>query len=93
MNKAELIDAISEGAKLSKADAGRALEAALESIHQALKKEERIALVGFGSFTVNTKKARMGRNPHTGEEIKIDSKKVVKFKAGNDLNASLNSGK
>lgn len=90
MNKAELIDAISAGAKLTKADAGRALEAAIDSINKALKKEERIGLVGFGSFSVAKRKARTGRNPATGKEIKIAAKKVVKFKAGSDLAKSVN---
>ena len=90
MNKAELIDAISEGAKLTKADAGRALDATIESINKALKKGERIGLVGFGSFSVAKRAARTGRNPQTGKEIKIAAKKVVKFKAGTDLADSVN---
>lgn len=90
MNKAELIEAIADSAKLSKTDAGRALDAALEAIEKTLKKEERVVLVGFGSFTVNKRAARTGRNLQTGAEIKIPAKKVVKFKAGNDLSASLN---
>ncbi|MBK9285154.1 MAG: HU family DNA-binding protein [Sphingobacteriaceae bacterium] len=90
MNKAELIDAISAGAKLTKADAGRALDATIESINKALKKGERIGLVGFGSFTVAKRAARTGRNPQTGKEIKIAAKKVVKFKAGTDLADSVN---
>jgi DNA-binding protein HU-beta len=93
MNKAELIDAIASSAKLSKADAGRALEATVESIHKALKKGDRIGLVGFGSFSVTKRAARIGRNPQTGKEIKIAAKKVVKFKAGSDLSGSVNKGK
>jgi DNA-binding protein HU-beta len=93
MNKAELVDAIASSAKLSKADAGRALDATVESIHKALKKGDRIGLVGFGSFSVAKRAARIGRNPQTGKEIKIAAKKVVKFKAGTDLSGSVNRGK
>jgi DNA-binding protein HU-beta len=93
MNKAELIDAIASGAKLTKADAGRALEATIESIHKALKKGDRIGLVGFGSFKVTKRAARTGRNPQTGKEIKISARKVIKFKAGADLSGSVNKGK
>lgn len=90
MNKAELIDSIAASAKLTKADAGRALDATIDSIHKALKKGERIGLVGFGSFTVAKRAARTGRNPQTGKEIKIAAKKVVKFKAGADLAGTVN---
>jgi DNA-binding protein HU-beta len=93
MNKSELIDAISSGAKLTKADAGRALDSTIEAIHKALKKGDRIGLVGFGSFSVAKRAARMGRNPQTGKEIKIAAKKVVKFKAGTELAGSVNKGK
>jgi DNA-binding protein HU-beta len=93
MNKSELIDAIASGAKISKADAGRALDATIEGIHKALKKGERIGLVGFGSFSVNKRAARTGRNPQTGKEIKIAAKKVIKFKAGAELAGSVNKGK
>ena len=90
MNKAELIDAISSNAKLSKADAGRALDAAVDAIEKSLKKGDRIALVGFGSFSISKRAARTGRNPQTGKEIKIAAKKVVKFKAGTDLAKKIN---
>jgi DNA-binding protein HU-beta len=93
MNKAELVDAIASNSKLSKADAARALDATVESINKALKKGERIGLVGFGSFSVSKRAARIGRNPQTGKEIKIAAKKVVKFKAGADLSGSVNKGK
>jgi DNA-binding protein HU-beta len=93
MNKQELIDAIASSAKITKADAGRALDATVESINKALKKGDRIGLVGFGSFSVNKRAARIGRNPQTGKEIKIAAKKVVKFKAGSDLTGSINKGK
>jgi DNA-binding protein HU-beta len=93
MNKAELIDAIADSAELTKADATRALDATIESIQKALKKGDRIGLVGFGSFSVSKRAARIGRNPQTGKEIKIAAKKVVKFKAGSELSGSINKGK
>ncbi|MGZ3864539.1 MAG: HU family DNA-binding protein [Bacteroidia bacterium] len=90
MNKGELIDSIAAAAKISKADAGRALEATIDSIERSLKKGDRIALVGFGSFTISKRAARTGRNPQTGKEIKIAAKKVVKFKAGAELSKKIN---
>lgn len=85
MNKAQLIDAIAANAGLTKADAKKALDAFIKATTQALKKGDRVALVGFGSFSVSKRSARTGRNPQTGKEIKIPAKKVVKFKAGADL--------
>jgi len=85
MNKAELIDAMAAGANLSKADAKKALDAFVDATSGALKGGDRVALVGFGSFSVSTRAARVGRNPQTGKEIQIAAKKVVKFKAGADL--------
>ncbi len=85
MNKAELIEAIAADSKLTKADAKRALDSFIGATTGALKKGDRVALVGFGSFSVAKRAARKGRNPQTGKEIKIAAKKVVKFKAGNDL--------
>jgi DNA-binding protein HU-beta len=85
MNKAELVDAIASDAKLTKADAQRALEAFISATTKALKKGDRVALVGFGSFSVAKRAARTGRNPQTGKEIKIAAKKVAKFKAGAEL--------
>lgn len=85
MNKAELVDAMAAGAGISKADAKRALDAFIGSTTDALKKGDRVALVGFGSFSVTTRAARKGRNPQTGKEINIAAKKVVKFKAGAEL--------
>jgi DNA-binding protein HU-beta len=93
MNKEELIESIANGAKLTKADAGRVLDATIENIEKALKKGDRVALVGFGSFSVAKRAARTGRNPQTGKAIKIAAKKVVKFKAGSDLASSVNKGK
>ena len=85
MNKAQLIDAIASSAGLTKADAKKALDAFINSTSKALKKGDRVALVGFGSFSVAKRSARTGRNPQTGKEITIPAKKVVKFKAGSEL--------
>jgi DNA-binding protein HU-beta len=85
MNKAELIDAIASGAGLTKADAKKALDAFIGATTKALKKGDRVALVGFGSFSVSKREARKGRNPQSGKEITIPAKKVVKFKAGAEL--------
>jgi DNA-binding protein HU-beta len=85
MNKAQLIDAIAANAGLTKADAKKALDAFIKATTTALKKSDRVALVGFGSFSVSKRSARTGRNPQSGKEIKIPAKKVVKFKAGSDL--------
>ena len=85
MNKAELVDAMAATAGLSKADAKKALDAFIGATTDALKKGDRVALVGFGSFSVSTRAARKGRNPQTGKEINIAAKKVVKFKAGAEL--------
>jgi DNA-binding protein HU-beta len=93
MNKAELIEAIANTTKSTKADAGRALDATIEAVAKALKKGDRISLVGFGSFSVAKRAARTGRNPQTGKEIKIAAKKVVKFKAGTELATNVNKGK
>jgi DNA-binding protein HU-beta len=89
MNKAELIDAIAKDAGLSKADAKRALESFVTTTSKALKKGDRVALVGFGSFSVAKRAARKGRNPQSGAEIKIAAKKVVKFKPGADLSGAV----
>ncbi len=85
MNKAELIDAMAAEANLTKADAKKALDAFVSATSKALQAGDRVALVGFGSFSVSTRAARKGRNPRTGKEINIAAKKIVKFKAGNDL--------
>ncbi len=90
MNKAELIDAIAAGSGLTKADSRRALDAFVEATENELKKGGRVALVGFGSFGVNRREARKGRNPQTGKEINIPAKNVVKFKAGTDLTRKVN---
>lgn len=90
MNKAELIDAMAAEAGLSKADAKRALDAFIDTTTGALKKGDRLSLVGFGSFSVSKRAARTGRNPQTGKEIKIAAKNVVRFKAGSELQGKVN---
>ena len=91
MNKAELIESVAAGAGLSKADAKRALDAFIDATTKELKKKDgRVSLVGFGSFSVAKRAARTGRNPQTGQEIKIAAKNVVRFKAGSDLSGAVN---
>jgi len=85
MNKAQLIDAIAAKAGLTKADAKKALDAFIDSTSEALKGGDRVALVGFGSFSVAKRNARTGRNPQTGKEINIPAKTIVKFKPGSEL--------
>ncbi len=85
MNKAELIDAMAKETGMTKADSKKALEAFVGSTMKALKKNDRVALVGFGTFSISKRAARKGRNPQTGKEIKIAAKKVVKFRAGSEL--------
>lgn len=89
MNKAELIEAMASGASISKADAKRALDSFINTTSGALKKGERVALVGFGSFSVSKRAARKGRNPQTGKEIQIKAKNVVRFKAGSELSGKV----
>lgn len=90
MNKGELIEAIAKEAGLTKADADRALNATLDSITKSLKKGNRVSIPGFGSFSVSKRKARTGRNPQTGETIKIKARTVAKFKAGTKLADAVN---
>ncbi len=90
MNKTNLIDAMAESAGITKAEAKKALESFLENVEGALKKGDRVSLVGFGSWSVSKRAAREGRNPQTGKTIKIAAKNVVKFKAGSDLQKSVN---
>ncbi|MGB4467694.1 MAG: HU family DNA-binding protein, partial [Azovibrio sp.] len=85
MNKSELIDAIAAEADISKAVAGRALDATVAAVTQALQEGEMLTLVGFGSFYIGERAARSGRNPRTGATIKIKSAKVPKFRAGKAL--------
>lgn len=90
MNKTELIDHIAKSADISKASAGRALEAAIEGIAAALKGEQVVTLVGFGSFYVGKRAARSGRNPRTGAVIDIQSARVPRFRAGKGLKDAIN---
>ena len=90
MNKAELIDAMAAAAGLSKADAKKALDGFVGATTDALKKGERISLVGFGSFDLSKRNARNGRNPKTGEVIQIAAKNTIRFKAGSELSSSVN---
>ncbi len=90
MNKAELIEAVAKSADVSKAAAGRAVDATIGGITKALKKGDSVTLVGFGTFSVRKRAARSGRNPRTGEEIKIKASKVPGFKAGKALKDAVN---
>jgi DNA-binding protein HU-beta len=90
MNKAELIETIAESAELSKADAGRAIDAMVSAVTKALKKGDSVTLVGFGTFEVRKRGARTGRNPRTGETIKIKASKNPAFKAGKALKDAVN---
>jgi len=90
MNKSELINAVAEESGLSKADAGRALDAVVSSVTTALKGGDSVALIGFGTFSVKDRAARTGRNPQTGEAIQIKASKVPSFKAGKSLKDAVN---
>ena len=90
MNKSELIDAIAASADISKAEAGRALDAVLDSITGALKTGDSVVLVGFGTFAVKERAARTGRNPQTGEPIEIEAARIPGFKAGKALKDAVN---
>lgn len=85
MNKTDLINAVADRADLSKADASRALESFFEVVGKALKKRDKVALVGFGTFMLRERKARTGRNPKTGAALKIKASKSPSFKAGKAL--------
>ena len=89
MNKHDLIGRIAKDARLSKTAAGKALDATLETITEALKKRQSVTLVGFGTFTTAERKARTGRNPQTKKEIRIPAKQVPKFRAGKALRAAV----
>lgn len=90
MNKSELIDHIAQSADISKASAGRALDAFVDSVSDTLKSGDQVALVGFGTFSVRERAARKGRNPQTGAEIDIAAAKVPGFKAGKALKDAVN---
>lgn len=89
MNKTDLIGRIAKEAKLSKSAASGALDATLNAITDALKKNQSVTLVGFGTFTVSARKARTGLNPQTGKSMKIPAKRVPKFRAGKGLKAAV----
>ena len=90
MNKTELIDQIAAAADISKAAAGRALDATVDAVKAALKAGDDVSLVGFGTFYVGERAARTGRNPQTGKSIKIKAAKVPKFRAGKGLKDAVN---
>ncbi|MCR6700521.1 MAG: HU family DNA-binding protein [Dokdonella sp.] len=90
MNKAEFVSAVAEAAGLSKADGERAVEAVFNVVKKALKAGDSVSLVGFGTFQVRKRAARSGRNPRTGDTIKIKASKVPSFKAGKALKDALN---
>ncbi|MBI5739934.1 MAG: HU family DNA-binding protein [Nitrospirae bacterium] len=85
MSKSEIIDAVASAAGISKVAAGKAVDAFIDGVAKALKKGGKVTLVGFGTFSVSKRKARKGRNPRTGEEIKIPATKTPRFSAGKAL--------
>lgn len=85
MTKADLVDKMAKDADISKAAAGKALDSLIDAVTRALKKGDKLALVGFGTFSVGKRKARTGRNPQTGAAIKIPARKVPRFSAGKSL--------
>jgi DNA-binding protein HU-beta len=90
MNKAELIEAMAKSADISKAAAGRALDGMVEAVTKAMQEGDTLSLVGFGTFSVKERAAREGRNPQTGETIKIKASKIPSFKAGKALKDAIN---
>ena len=90
MNKGDLVSKIMEKSSLTKAQASEALNAALDSIGEALRGNDKVTIVGFGTFSLNHRPAREGRNPSNGQTIKIDAKNQVKFKPGKELSDSVN---
>ena len=90
MNKSQLVDKISEGADLSKAAAGRALDSFIEAVGEALQSGDQVSLVGFGTFLLRERASRSGRNPQTGETIDIAAAKIPAFKAGKALKDAVN---
>ena len=90
MNKGQLIETIANDASISKAEAAKAVDSFIKTTTSTLKNGENLTLVGFGSWTVNRRKSRTGRNPQTGQPINIPEKNVVKFKAGSNLVSSIN---
>lgn len=92
MNKSDLVDVIAESASISKSVAGKTLDKILESIIHALKNGEDVALIGFGTFKVNERKERPGRNPKTGAVLQIPASKVAAFKVGKNLKEAVQAG-
>ncbi len=90
MNKSELIDAVASAADLTKADAGRAIDATVAAITDTLSNGDSLSLIGFGTFSISHRAARAGRNPRTGETIQIKAAKLPKFKAGKALKDAVN---
>ena len=90
MNKSELIDAVASAADLTKADAGRAIDATVAAITDTLSNGDSLSLIGFGTFSISNRAARSGRNPRTGETIQIKAAKLPKFKAGKALKDAVN---
>lgn len=90
MNKGDLISAVAEAAGITKADATTAVNTVFSSIEKTLKKKEKASFIGFGTFSTNRRAAREGRNPLTGEKMKIKAKTLVKFKAGKALSEAVN---
>lgn len=93
MNKAELVDAIAGGAGITKAQANAALDTFTDTVVKTLKKGDKVTLVGFGTFSVSERSARSGRNPQTGEVIKIKARKVPRFKAGKEFSTKIGGKK
>lgn len=93
MNKGEMIEKMAKDAKISKRAAGDALNSFITNVTRTLKKNDKVTLVGFGTYSISKRKARMGRNPQTGAAIKIKAKKVAKFKAGATLDKAVNNRK
>jgi DNA-binding protein HU-beta len=90
VNKSELIEAVAASADIPKAAAGRAVDAVIEAVTNALKSDDQVVLVGFGTFSVKERAARTGRNPQTGEPIQIAAAKIPSFKAGKALKDAVN---
>ena len=90
MNKSQLIEALAESTNLTKSDAENCLNTMMDTIKKAVKKGDDVTLIGFGTFTKAKRKARMGRNPQTGKEIKIPAMNVPKFRPGSDFKAFVN---
>jgi DNA-binding protein HU-beta len=89
MNKGELIERVAKDARITKVEAGRAIDSVFNNIRKTLKRGEKTSLVGFGTFSVSRRKARTGRNPQSGEAIKIPARKVVRFTSGKALKETI----